>query len=150
MSVQWRRVLQFRAHSIPDRGRESDLGITTFNFDSSGHSAWITHDDHEDENNEGRHDSGHQRYRILSCHFDFRGLRRAFRWRDESKFGSKTVVEGEGREEMVQKFGVNVCVKPYRRLCRLAEELEVVARAKRRQLTAPKHDTNQRTETQRM
>lgn len=68
--------MYFRAHSIPDWSRESDLGIAKFNFESDGNGSRITHDNHEDEDNERRHDSGQQRYRILSCHLDFPRLRR--------------------------------------------------------------------------
>lgn len=69
-------MIYFRAHSIPDWSRESDLGIATFNFESDGRGTWITHDDHEDEDKERRHNSGHQCYRILSCHFDLLSSKR--------------------------------------------------------------------------
>lgn len=67
--------MYFKTHSIPDWSRESDLGMAIFNFESDGRST-LTHDNHEDEDKERHDNSGQQRYRILSCHFDLLRLRR--------------------------------------------------------------------------
>lgn len=92
--------MYFRAHIIPNWSRESNLGITTFNFESNNRSTRVTHDNHEDEDKEGRHDSGQQRYRILSCHFDLLRLRRGSVV-EKVEVAVKVRCAGETREEIV-------------------------------------------------